>query len=57
MGARRQAGIRQMSLNLVRVSLPRQILGDGFVNARKTGISKQAFLRRFGSLQGYQIVM
>jgi hypothetical protein len=57
MGARRRAGIRQMLLNLVRVSLLRQIPGDGFVNGRKTGLSKQAFLRRFGSFQGYQIAM
>jgi hypothetical protein len=57
MGARRRAGIRQMMPNLVRLWLPRQIPGDGFINGRETGISKQAFLRRFGLLQGYQIVL
>jgi len=57
MGARRRAGIRQMFPNLVRLWLPRQILGDGFINGRETGISKQAFLRLFGLFQGYQIVL
>jgi hypothetical protein len=57
MGARRRAGIRQMSRNLVRLSLLRQIPGDGFINGRETGISKQAFLRQFGLFQGYQIVL
>jgi hypothetical protein len=57
MGARRRAGIRQMSRNLVRLSLLRQIPGDGFINGRETGISKQAFLRLFGLFQGYQIVL
>jgi len=57
MGARRRAGIRQMFPNLVRLWVPRQIPGDGFINGRETGISKQAFLRLFGLFQGYQIVL
>jgi len=32
-------GIRQMTLNLVRVWLPRQIPSSGFVNALEMGIS------------------
>jgi len=57
MGARRRAGIRQMLPNLVRLSLLRQIPGDGFINGHETGISKQAFLGQFGLFQGYQIVL
>jgi len=57
MGARRRAGIRQMFPNLVRLWLPRQIPGDGFINGCETGISKSAILGRSGPFQGYQIAV
>jgi len=45
-------GVRQITPNLVRVWLPRQIPSSGFVNALE-----MAFLRLLKPIIGYQIAM
>jgi hypothetical protein len=45
-------GVRQITPNLVRVWLPRQIPSSGFLNALE-----MAFLRRLKPISGYQFAM